>query len=215
MPDGNVLLGIVHVAGHIVDESFQVMRAGSEPETAAVGVGIDVRGCVLLQLGAMGFHPLRRSQQPRLLAVPSAVNDGASRIPALLVEFPQLACFFQHHGDPRHRVVGPVHPSVMMIPANHPLAGSFASWQRGNHVVDRLLVPVRGDFQVHLRRTGTNVIGDGQRTAPAFGGDQPLQGGEQRQRVAIGNGKNRDFGDRGRLPDAQALGIGGRPHPRG
>ena len=114
---------------------------------------------------------------------------------------------------PGNRIVGAIHPGIVMIAAQHPLRPVVRTVQGGDHVVERLEVPVGSNFQMHLRGPGTDVISDGQRAAPALRSDRSLQCREQRKRVGVGNRQHGNLGDRLRFFDRQALGIRGRATP--
>ena len=169
---------------------------------------------MLLQFIHMGFHPLDRTQQAGLLSIPRAIDDGALWRPALAMEFAQHARFLQHGGLAGNRIVGAVHPGIVMIAAQHPIAASIRAGQRGDDVVERLDVPVGSNFEVHLGGPGPDVISDGQRAAPTLRSDRTMQRREQRKRVGIGNRKHGNFCDRLRFFDGEPLGVRGRSHTR-
>src|SRR5512143_4134060 len=96
------------------------MRPFRAKQAPPVTVGIDVGDRVLLQLRGMRLGPLRRSQQARFLAVPEAIDNSPLRLPPLLSQFRQRACFLQFRARARYRVTCSVEPGVVMIAANHP-----------------------------------------------------------------------------------------------
>ena len=174
LKNGGVRLGIVHIARHIADKTFQILRSARVKESPAVGVGIDVRHGVLFEFVHVGLDPFDGTQQAGLFGIPRAINNGALRIPALAMQFAQHASFFQHGGLAGNRIVGAVHPRVVMIAANDPLAVVGAA-QGGDDVVNGLDVPVRSNFQMHFRGAGPDVISDGQAATPVFRRHGPLR----------------------------------------
>src|SRR5579859_3029903 len=91
----NILLRIGHFGSHAVDEVFQSMRSLHKEIAASGAVGVEVHHRLLPQLIDMRLHPLRRSKQPRLLAIPRAVDDCPPRLPALLHEFAESPRLFK------------------------------------------------------------------------------------------------------------------------
>ena len=73
------------------------------------------------------LDPFGRSQQPGLLAVPRAVDDGALRAssPASikLAQHARLPSMGDQAGD---RIIGAVHPCVVMVAAQSPIARASA-----------------------------------------------------------------------------------------
>ena len=80
---GTPVSRIGHVVGRLVDQVLEIVAALGIEEAAAVAVGVDVEQRLPLQLVGMGLGPFGRAEQPRLLAVPARVDDGARRPPAL------------------------------------------------------------------------------------------------------------------------------------
>ena len=97
-----------------------------------------------------------------------------------------------------------------MIAADDPLVRRHAARDFRNHVVNRLDIPIRCDFQMDPRRPRSDVIWNRKRAAPPVRRHGPRQGGEQRLRVAVRNREHRNFRDALRLLPRQALGIGCR-----
>ena len=193
---------------YIVNKVLQVMRATGVEKAPVIAIGIDVRDGVLLKFVAMGFDPLGRAQQARFFAVPGAEDDGPLRVPSLFMQFAEHASFFQNGHHARDWVLGAVDPGIVVIAADHPLLGRIRSAQGGDHVVDRLQVPVGNDFQMNFRGAGADVISDGQGPSPFLGRNRPLQGGKQRQRIGIRNRQHGNFGDGFRVFDVKPLGVG-------
>src|SRR5262249_39544974 len=75
LPHGDLRFRILNIARHAVDEALESVRSLDVEEAAHVGVGIDICHALSAKLISMGFHPLRRPEQARLLAVPKAIND--------------------------------------------------------------------------------------------------------------------------------------------
>ena len=69
----------------------------------------------------MLLHPLGRSEQHRLFAVPDRVDDRAFRLPALLHELAKRARFLEKRRRAAHGIGRAVHPRVVMIAAHDPL----------------------------------------------------------------------------------------------
>ena len=124
LPDRDLRLRIVDVARHAVDELLQRVRALHAQIAAAVAVGVDVDGGLLLQLVGVRLGPFGGAQQPRLFAVPHAVDDGALRLPALLQQRRRSARASSISGaGAGDRILRAVHPGVVMIAADDPLVG--------------------------------------------------------------------------------------------
>src|SRR5678815_924725 len=77
---------VLHIACDAADETLQILRPSGKQEAPLIAVGIDVSDGMLLQFIHMSFHPLDRTQQPGLLPIPGAVDDGALWSPAPAVE---------------------------------------------------------------------------------------------------------------------------------
>ena len=205
----HVLLGIAHVARRLVDELLQRMRSTHLQEAATVAVGVDVGNAAGAQLVRMGLHPFGRAEEPRLLAIPGAIDDRAVRAlpgPGQLADGLGLG---QECHLPADRVRRPVHPRVVMVAANDPLVGPLAAAQAGDHVVGGRLLPVELELEVHLRGAGSEVIGGRERPAPVFGRHRPAQRLEQRQRVGGRDRQHGDLRERLRLRAVQPLGARG------
>src|SRR5258708_34977794 len=101
------------------------MRTLSFKIAASVAVRVDVNGGVLFEFVGVVLRPFCRSQQHGLFAIPRAINNGALGFPSLLEQFAQSAGFFQQRDLAGDWIFRAVDPSVMMVAANHPLAGLF------------------------------------------------------------------------------------------
>ena len=97
------------------------MRAFDSEITAAVTVRIDVGDAVGAQFVIVLLGPFGRAQEPRLFAVPRAINSGALRLPSGFYQLPNRASFFQNCDLAGNRILRAVDPAVVMIAANHPL----------------------------------------------------------------------------------------------
>ena len=166
---------------------LQRVRAAGAEISAGVGVGIDVNRGVLAQLSCVRLRPSGRAEQHGLFAVPSAVDDGALRLPALLHQLAQRAGFLQQRHLAGDRVPGAVHPGIVMIAAHDPAIGIARSGNFCNHIVHLLDVPIRLHYQVHFRRPRANMIWNRQRSTPLLRRQRPGNGGQQRLGVAIRN----------------------------
>ena len=138
-------------------------------EAAAVAVGVDVGDRVLPQLLRVRLGPLGRAEQHRLLAVPRAVDDRALRAPALLAQLAERPRLLEQRHEAGDRVLGAVHPRVVVVAAHDPLVRELRAGDARDHVVHGLDVPVERDLQVHLRRARPDVVRDRQRAAPVLG----------------------------------------------
>ena len=182
----------------------------------AVAVGVDVDGGVLAQLVGVGLGPLGRAEQARLLAVPGGVDDGALRASSRSWRARPAArasAQLGHHAA--ERVGGAVDPGVVMVAADHPLVGPLGAGDAGDHVVDRLQVPVERQLEVDLRRAGAEVVGDRQAAAPVLGRHRAGHRLEQRQGVAVGDRQHGDLGQRRRVLEVEPLGVLGGADARG
>ena len=142
IPDRQLRLGVLDIAGHPVDELLQRVRAAHLEEAAAVAVGVEVGDRVLAQLGGVRFHPLGRAEQHRLLGVPGRVDDGAPRPPALLEQLAQRAGLLEQGDLAGDRVLGAVHPGVVVVAADDPLLLRRGARDARDDVVDGGLAPV-------------------------------------------------------------------------
>src|SRR5436190_6987316 len=96
------------------------MRAFDSEITAAVTVGIDVGDAVGAQFVIVLLGPFGRAQEPRLFAVPRAINNGALRLPSGFYQLPKRASFFQNCEPGGHRMLRAIPPAVLLIGVNHP-----------------------------------------------------------------------------------------------
>src|SRR6202040_2135841 len=107
----------------------------------------------------MLLGPLGGAQQARLLAVPAVVNQRAARTPAILQQFADGFRFGHERYLSGERVRGAEYPSIVVVAANDPSVGFFAAFDLRDHIVDRLLTPIRQYLHVHLGRTRAYVVG--------------------------------------------------------
>ena len=194
-PHRNVFFRIFDVAGYGADHGLQVLGSAGAKETAFVAVGVEIEDGVFFQVVDMSLNPFDRAEESGLFTIPSTVDDGALRRPSLLVQFAEHASFFEFRRHAGDGIVGAVHPCVVMVAANHPLAGGRTR-NGGDDVIDGFRVPVGGDLEVDAGRAGPDVIGEGQAAAPSFRGDLSLKSREERLRVGVGDGQDRNVGDR-------------------
>src|SRR5689334_18633857 len=110
-------------------------------EAAAVDVAVDVDESLALELGRMCLCPFGRAQEPGLLAVPARVDNRARRPPALAIELPHRLGL-AHQCDLAGKWVRRAEdPAVVVIAANDPLVGIYASREHRDDVVDGLQRP--------------------------------------------------------------------------
>src|SRR5258708_22617001 len=126
-PHRQLGLGIFDLTRHAVDELFERVRALHTQNAAAIAIGIDVDYALALELLAVRLGPLGGAEQPGLLAIPRAVDDGALRFPALLQQRTHRAHFLHHGNEARDRILSAVHPRVVMVAAYDPLIGELAA----------------------------------------------------------------------------------------
>ncbi len=167
LKDRHVSFRVLNIASDSADEGLQVLGPAGKEKSSLVAVGIDVSDGMRFQFIHVSFNPLHRSKQSGLFSIPRAIDDGALGSPALAMQFAQHARFLQHRGLAGDRIVGAVYPGVVMIAAQHPLLAAVRAAQCADDVVDRFDVPVGSNFEMHLRRPGTDVISDGQRPTPS------------------------------------------------
>ena len=135
-------------------------------------------------------------------------------LPTLLHQFSDGARFLQQGDLPGGRVLRAVHPGIVMIAADHPFLGELRAGNSGDHVVDFLHVPIKIHLQMNFRFAGTHVIGNRQPAAPFLRRHRSLQRGQQRLRVAVGNGQVGNLGETRSIFDRQPLGLGRGAHTR-
>ena len=85
----------------------------------------------------------------------------------------QTTGFFEQSDLSRYRILGSVHPRVVMIAAHDPCIWVVGSWNPDYHVMNGFNVPVRSHSQVDSRRTGSHMVGERQATAPLAGSHWP------------------------------------------
>ena len=163
------------------------------------------------QLGRMRLHPFGRSEQHRLFAVPRAENNGALRLEALLHQLANRARLFEERDHGRDRILGAVHPPVVVVAAHHPLIGLLGPLDSRDHIVDGLEIPVERELEMDLRRAGTDVIRNRQRAAPFDRRHRTAKRGQQRLRVAVRDRQHRDLGQALRILPIETLRVGGGP----
>src|SRR2546423_1806516 len=144
-PGADTGLRVFDVHCDAVHELLERVRSFDTQVSAAVGVAVEIGDGVCLQLVGVRFHPLGRSEQPRLLSVPPGVDDGTLRAPTLLVESAGSTCFLQLRDESGNRILRAVHPSVVVVSANHPLVRFGGAWKPGDDIVERFQAPVRFD----------------------------------------------------------------------
>ncbi len=94
-----------------------------------------------------------------------------------------------------------------MIAAHDPLVGIGCARNLYDDVIERFDVPVGLHFEMHFGRSGADLIGLGQGAAPAVGSHLPFERGEQRLRIRVGDGQDRNFGEGLGIFQLEALGV--------
>src|SRR2546421_10745182 len=114
------------------------MRAFDSEITAAVTVGIDVGDAVGAQFVIVLLGPLGRAQEPRLFAIPRAINNSALRLPTGFYKLPKRTRLFQNSDLAGNRSVRAVDRSVVMVATNRPLIRKSRARNFCAHVGQRL-----------------------------------------------------------------------------
>ncbi len=190
------------------------MRPGNIQVSAAVGIRIDISYGVGAKLVGMRLHPFRRSDQPRFLRIPRAINNRPLGFPSFFGHLPQHPRLFHLRGNSGNGILRSVHPGIVMVPANHPLVRLRSSRNSRDHIVDLLHVPIEFQPQMHLRRPWPQVIGNRQPSAPPRRRHRSRQSRQQWLRFRIRNGLHRNFCEDPHIFDLQPLGIRRRSHSR-
>ena len=214
LPDGELRFGVLNVPRHVVDELLEGVRARQGEVAPAVGIAVQVGDRLVRELVGVGLDPLGRAEQRGLLAVPGGVDDRAARLPTLLQELAIGARLLEQRRLARDRVLGAVHPGVVVVAPDDPLVRGARARNAGDHVVQRLEAPVGLDPQMHLRRPGANVVRDPESAAPLVGRRRAGERREQRLGVAVRDRQHGNLGNRLRLGGGQALCVLGRAHAR-
>ena len=163
----------------------------------------------------MRLGPFGRAEEAGFLAVPARVDQGPPRFPAGPGQRTDRLRLGHDRDVAREGIPGPEDPSVVVVSADDPLVGKLGPLHHRDHVVDRLQAPVGGDRQVHLGRPGAYVVGEGQRAAPARGGDLPVQRREEGPRVRAGDRDHRNLEDGRGVLDLEALRVLGGAYAGG
>src|SRR5690348_4632593 len=95
LPNRDVCLRILKIAGYPVYEVFEGRGTPHTQIAAAISVAIDVSYRMLLKLFVMLFGPFRRTEQHGLLAIPGAIDDCPLWPPPLFDEFTQRPSLFE------------------------------------------------------------------------------------------------------------------------
>src|SRR5947209_16224811 len=102
----------------------------------------------------------------------------------------------------------------MMITAQNPCIGLTGSWNLGDDVVYRFDVPSGHNFEMHSRRTYSDVVGQRQRATPLRRGHRTSKRLQQRLCISIGDWQYGNLRNGLCIFAAQALGIGGGANSR-
>ncbi len=114
----------------------------------------------------MLLDPLGRAHQAFFFAVPTAEDERALRLPSRLQQFADAVYRFEHRRGAAVGIDRAIDPGVAMIAGDHPFVGQFAAAHAADHVPQRAELIVLLEMHLHLRRPGTDVIGEGQRALP-------------------------------------------------
>ena len=172
------------------------MAAADRGEAPAVAIGIDIGDGLGIQFLEMFFHPFGGTDQAGLFGIPCRV-DQAALWP--LSGLRQLAHGFglrheRHH--PRDRICRAVIPAIVVIATDHPFIGVLAATQARDHVLNGDPLPVESQFESDFRRSGSDVISDGQRAVPLRGYNLTTKGCQQRLGIPVGDGQHGYIGNR-------------------
>ena len=207
LPDAHLRLGVLDVPSDLVDEPFEGVRAAHVQVTTIVRVAVQVDRPPRGELVGVGLHPFRGSEQRGLFTVPGGVDDRAARRPPLPQERPERPRFLEQRRLAGKRVLGAVHPRVVVVATDDPRVRLGGAGDAGDHVVQRLRAPVGLHPQVHLRGPGADVVSDPEPAAPAVGRGTPSERGEQRLRIGVRDRQHGNLGDRLRLLEGQPLRV--------
>src|SRR4029077_3988598 len=98
--------------------------------------------------------------------IPTPDYDGALRLPSRLHPFADSMHRFQHGRSTAVGIDRAVHPGIAMIACNYPFIRQLAAANPPDHVPDGTQLVVLPEVHLHLGRTRTDVVGEGQRTLP-------------------------------------------------
>ena len=151
----------------------------------------------------MLLGPLGGSEESPFLTIPQREYESAARLPTRFQQLAERPCRFEKSRRAARRIRCAIHPCVMMVAVDDPLVGEGNAIDAGDDVVQRPLLPVEHELQLHAGRPGTQVIGDRQRAPPVLRRDRPAKRLQQRQRIAVRDREHRDFQDCLRVGDRQ------------
>ena len=120
LPHAQFRFRIRDIPRNIVAEFLQRVRPFHAEITTPISVRVNVRHRVRAQLVVMLLGPFRRAEQPGLLPVPRAINNGSLRFPPGLRHFAQRSRLFQNCNLTGNRIFRAIHPAIVMVSANHP-----------------------------------------------------------------------------------------------
>src|SRR6202140_3570660 len=183
------------------------MRSLSTKVPSAVGIAIEIRNRMRLQLFGVCLDPFCGAEESWFLAVPRGVDDGGLRPPALLVQRTKRARFLQFSYETRDRILRTIHPRVVVIPTNDPLVRLGGAGKFGDYIIECLEAPVRFYAEMDFSRPRAEPISDGKPAAPRSWSDRTSECSQQRLRIAVGNREHRYLGDSGSLRECEALRI--------
>ena len=175
------------------------MRTANTEKPSAIRICIDIDGRFLSQFVGVCLDPFGRADQALFLGVPGAIDDRAFWLPTGFGEFADRTGLFHLGNHAADRIARSIDPRVMMVTANYPLIGPLAALHFGDHVVDRLHLPVEFELHSNGRGSAAEMICNGQSSAPRLGNHRAIEVFEQRQSVRI---RDRQDGNLG-----QCLGI--------
>ena len=157
--------------GHRLGDIAQVLLQAGHRRRAEVGPGnrdihVEVRHSARQFLGVL-LGKLGRADQAFFFRIPTGEDQGALGTPSGLQQLSDAMHRFQLRGGAAVGIDRAIHPGIAMIAGDHPLVGKLRSVHHANHVPDGHVVIVQLDRHVHLHRSRTDVIGEGQRALPA------------------------------------------------
>lgn len=209
-PDAGAVAWVGYRTGDVVQKALEGMRASKVESGAGIRVGVEVDDCLFTELVGVLLDPFGRADEAPLFRIPTGEEDRAFGLPSLADGFCQGAGGLHQGGIAADRVCGAVDPGVMVIAVDDPFVWELAAADGAEDVAPGRDGPVEGDPQAHLGGAGTDVIGQRQGAAPSLGRDGAGEIAQDRQRVAPGDGQDRDLRQRLRFADGKlsAAGLG-------
>src|SRR5882762_1759678 len=117
----------------------------------------------------MLLGPLCRAYQAFLLAVPTAKDKSALRLPSRLQKLANTVHGFEHRRRAAVGVDGTVDPCVAVVSCNDPLVGQFAAPHAADHIPQSSVLIILFEMHLHPRGPRPYVVGKRQRALPLAG----------------------------------------------